>query len=182
MIEKTLAKRYAAALLRTTDPEGSTEEAESNLLALREAWNTDKAFRSLLLQPRIPRKVKKSILRKAFEGRARTSFLDFLDLLVDKNRQDILPDIADMFDRLSDASRGVVRVKVRSWRPLSAASHSSLQGKLERLTGKKVQLEASVDPALKGGMLVMVGDTVIDGSVAYRLKELGEKFRELQRR
>ena len=182
MIEKTLAKRYAAALLRMTDPEGSTEEAEANLLALKEVWNADKAFRGILSQPRVPRAVKKSILKKAFEGRAKQSFLDFLELLVDKNRQDIIPDIADMFDRLADASKGIVRVKVRSWKPLSPAQRSGLQAKMERLTGKKVELEPSVDPALRGGMLVMVGDTVIDGSVAHRLKELGETFRELQRR
>ena len=182
MIEKTLAKRYAAALLRTTDAEGTTEEAEANLLALKDAYLADKGFRALLSQPRIPKSVKRAILRKAFEGRARPSFLDFLTLLVDKNRQDILPDIADMFDRLADASKGVVRVKVRSWKPLSVPHRASLQTKLERLTGKKIDIDAQADPALKGGMTVMVGDTVIDGSVAHRLKELSEKFRELQRR
>ena len=182
MIEKTLAKRYAAALLRTTDAEGTTEETEANLLALKDAYLADKGFRAILSQPRIPKSVKRGILRKAFEGRARPSFLDFLTLLVDKNRQDILPDIADMFDRLADASKGVVRVKVRSWKPLSAPHQASLQTKLERLTGKKIDIDAQTDPALKGGMTVMVGDTVIDGSVAHRLKELSEKFRELQRR
>ena len=80
------------------------------------------------------------------------------------------------------SSKGVVRVKVRSWHPLSDAHRTKLQGKLERMTGKKIDIEARADPALKGGMLVMVGDTVIDGSVAQRLKDLGERFRELQRR
>ncbi len=182
MIEKTLAKRYAAALLRMTDAEGTTEEVEQLLLALKEAYLSNKAFRSILAQPRVPKSLKKTILRKAFEGRAKPSFLDFLTLLVDKNRQGILPDIADMFDRLADASKGVVRIKVKSWKPLSAPQQASLQTKLERLTGKKIGIEAQTDPALKGGMLVMVGDTVIDGSVAQRLKELGERFRELQRR
>ena len=182
MIEKTLAKRYAAALLRVTDAEGTTADVEQLLLALKDAYLADKGFRSLLAQPRVPKSLKKTLLRKAFEGRANPSFLDFLTLLVDKNRQDIIPDIADMFDRLADASKGVVRVKVRSWRPLSDAHRTSLQGKLERMTGKKIDLEAKADAALKGGMLVMVGDTVIDGSVAQRLKDLGERFRELQRR
>jgi F-type H+-transporting ATPase subunit delta len=182
VIDKTLAKRYAAALLRVTDPEGSTEEVEQMLLALKEAYHADKALRDILSQPRVPKALKKSILRKPFEGRARPSFLEFLSLLVDKNRQTIIPDIADMFDRLADASRGIVRVQVRSWKPLSEPHRSALQGKLERLVGKKIELEARSDPALKGGMLVLVGDTVIDGSVAQRLKALGEKFREMQRR
>jgi F-type H+-transporting ATPase subunit delta len=101
---------------------------------------------------------------------------------VDKNRQHIIPDVADMFDRLADASKGIMKVTVKSWRPLSDAQRASLQSKLEKLSGKKIAIDARVDPAVKGGMLVMFGDTVIDGTVAHRLKEIGEKFRELQRR
>jgi len=179
--EKTLAKRYAAALLKATDAEGSTEETEQLLNSLKESYLGQKDFRALLGQPRIPRKVKKQLLHKVFDGRTPKTFTDFLDLLIDKNRQDILPDIADMFDTLADASRGVVRVTVRSWRPLSAAQQSGLQAKLERVSGKKVTIETQVDPSLKGGLLVLFGDTVIDGTVAHRLKAIGERFRELQK-
>lgn len=181
MIEKTLAKRYAAALLKVTDAEGSTEETESLLLALKDAYNSQKEFRAVLSQPRVPRAAKKRLLGKIFEGKAKQSFTDFLDLLVDKNRQDIIPDIADMYDRLADASKGVVKITVKSWRPLSDAQRSDLQSKLERLAGKKVSIDARVDPGVKGGMLVMFGDTVIDGTVAHRLKVIAEKFRELQK-
>ena len=117
MIEKTLAKRYAAALLKVTDADGSTEETEQLLLALKDAYLAQKNFRNLLAQPRIPRTVKKGMLRRIFEGKAKKSFIDFLELLIDKNRQELIPDIADTFDALSDASRGVVRVQVRTWRP-----------------------------------------------------------------
>jgi len=179
--EKTLAKRYAAALLRVTDAEGSTEEAEQLLNSLKESYLAQKDFRALMRHPRVPRKLKKALLHKVFDGRTRKSFTDFLDLLIDKNRQDILPDIADMFDTLADASRGVIRVTVRSWRPLSATQQGGLQAKLERASGKKVSIETEVDPALKGGLLVLFGDTVIDGTVAHRLQAIGERFRELQK-
>ena len=61
MIEKTLAKRYAAALLKVTDAEGSTEETESLLLALKDAYNSQKEFRAVLSQPRVPRAMKKRL-------------------------------------------------------------------------------------------------------------------------
>jgi len=182
VIEKTLAKRYAAALLKVTDAEGSTEETESLLLALKDAYTSQKDFRAVLSQPRVPRAMKKRLLVKIFEGKAKKSFTDFLQFLVDKNRQDILPEIADMFDRLADASKGVVKITVKSWRPLSEAHHAGLQSKLEKLTGKKIAIDAKVDPGVKGGVLVMFGDNVIDGTVDHRLKMLGEKFRELQKR
>lgn len=182
MNERTLAKRYAAALLRLTDGEGSTEETEALLIALRGAFEASKPFRSMLLQPRIPRKTKKELLKRAFQGRAKPSFLNFLDLLVDKNRIAIIPEIAEMFDRLADVSKGIVRIQVKSWRPLSERHRGALTERLGRLTGKKIEIEAQTDAGLQGGVLVRVGDTVIDGSVAYRLKQLGESLKELERR
>lgn len=182
MIERTLAKRYAAALLKVTDAEGTTEEVEALLLSLRDAWKAQRGFRDLMTSPKVPRASKKALLRKALAGTAKESFLQFLDLLVDKNRAEILPEVSDVFDRLADASHGVVRVKVRSWKPLSDAQKATLNEKLVKITGKKIQIEAEADPALKGGMQLRIGDSVVDGTVAHRLKSLGEKLRELERR
>lgn len=182
MIERTLAKRYAAALLRVTDAEGSTEETESVLLALRDAYRASRPFREMLASPRVPRTAKKALLRKILEGKAKPSLVDFFDLLVDKNRIEILPEVSDVFDRLADASHGVVRVKVQSWRPLTDAQRATLSEKLVRMTGKKIAIEAETDARLKGGMLVRIGDSIVDGTVAHRLKSLAERFRELERR
>lgn len=182
MIEKTLAKRYATALLAVSDKEGTTEETESTLLALRDAYRQGPMLRSVLLQPKLSRTERKRLLRKPFEARSSKSFLQFLDLLVDKNRVELIPEIADMFDRLADASKGVVRVGVKSFLPLSEKEKATLQQKLVKLTGKKVVLEAETDATLKGGMLIRIGDTVVDGTVAQRLKALGERLAELQRR
>lgn len=182
MIERTIAKRYAAALLKVTDAEGSTEETEALLLGLRDAYRASRPFREMLASPRVPRAAKKALLHKILEGKSKPSLVDFFDLLVDKNRIGILPEVSDMFDRLADASHGVVRVKVRSWRPLSDAQRATLSEKLVRMTGRKVALEAETDAQLRGGMLVRIGDSIIDGTVAHRLKSLGERFRELERR
>ena len=181
MIERTLAKRYAAALLKVTDAEGTTEQTEGLLLALKQAYEGLKSFRQVLAQPKVPRAKKKALFRKVFEKHAPRSFLEFLDLLVTKNRLRIIPDVAEMFDRLSDASHGIVRVKVRSWKPLSKKQQKGLHDRLVKMTGKKITLEAGTDASLKGGMLIRMGDSEIDGSVSHRLKVLGERLRDLQR-
>jgi len=181
-MEKTLAKRYAAALLAVSDKEGTVEDTEATLLALREAWGKSPLLRSILLQPKISRPERKRMLRKPFEERSSKTFLRFLDLLVDKNRVELIPEIAEMFDRLADSSKGVVRVGVSSFAPLSEKEESTLQQKLIKITGKKVVLETQTDATLKGGMLLRIGDTVVDGTVARRLKALGERLAELQRR
>lgn len=181
MIERTLAKRYASALLAAAAREGDVEEVESNLLALKEVFVKNPSFRRALKQPNLSRAVRQGLLRKPFEGKAGRAFLEFLDLLVEKKRVDLLPEIADSFDRLADATQGIVRVKVRSWRSLAAAARSALHEKLARITGKKIEIEEKTDPALKGGMLLQIGDSVIDGSVANRLKALREKLTAIQR-
>ena len=178
MIERTLAKRYARALLAVTE---NVEDVEGSLLSLKEVYRTNDAFRRALHEPRIPRSKRMSLLRKPFEGKLGKPFEEFLDLLVDKHRVDLIPDIADAFDRLADASRGVVRVQVRSWKPLDSKMQATLQAKLVEITKRKVEMDVQTDPSLKGGMLVKIGDTVIDGSVASRLKELRERLMERQK-
>jgi F-type H+-transporting ATPase subunit delta len=178
MIEKTLAKRYAQAMLSVAGKEGVVPEVETLLLVLKEAYVKDEAFRKMLAQPRIPKAARKKILRKAFEGKAPASFLDLLDLLVDKNRIGLIPDIADSYDLLADEVNGVLRVQVFSTFPLSPAHEKMLHTKLKAATGKTIEIHVNVDPGLKGGLAVRVGDRIIDGTVLYRLKYLRERLLE----
>ncbi len=181
MIEKTLAKRYATALLAVTNREGTVEETEATLIAVKQAYQTSDRFRSALSSPRISRAQKRAILRRIPAGSSK-ALHEFFDLLVDKNRAKLLPDIADMYDRLADAFKGIVRVQVRSAYALTGEQSGRLKADLDRITGKSCSLEASVDRALKGGMLIRMGDSVLDGTVTHRLKSLREKLHELQKR
>jgi F-type H+-transporting ATPase subunit delta len=179
MIEKTLAKRYAVAMLAVALKEGVVVEIEALLLSLKEAYAKDAEFRKALAQPRIPKPARKKILRKPFEKNAPAGFLELLDLLVDKNRVGLIPDIADSFDQLADEANGVMRVQVDSTFPLSPAHEKTLHDKLKAATGKTIEIHVKVDPGLKGGLAVRVGDRIIDGTVLHRLKYLRERLVEL---
>ena len=87
-----------------------------------------------------------------------------------------------MYDKLADAYKGVVRVQVRSAWPLADGEKARLKGDLDRITGKNCTIESSVDRALVGGLQVRIGDSVVDGTVAHRLKALKERLQELQKR
>jgi F-type H+-transporting ATPase subunit delta len=182
VIEKTLARRYAAALLKATEAEGTTEAVEQFLRGLRDAWNGNRAFRAVLSQPQIPRDRKKALLRKPFAAAGSRAFLEFLGLLVDRNRQDVLPEIAEVYDLLADAAKGEVRIQVRAWKPLTDDERRRLQEGLQKQIRNKVRLEEKSDPDLLRGLLCYVGHTVADGSVRHHLKVLGEKLAESIRR
>jgi F-type H+-transporting ATPase subunit delta len=182
VIEKTLARRYAAALLKATEAEGTTETVEQCLRALRDAWNGNKSFRAVLSQPQVSRDRKKALLRKPFEGAGSRAFLEFLGLLVDRNRQNIVAAVAEVYDLLADAVKGEVRVQVRGWKPLTADEKSGLQSALQSIAKNKVLLEEKSDADVLGGVLCYVGHTVVDGTVRHHLKVLGEKLAESIRR
>ena len=181
MIEKTLAKRYASALLAVTHKEGAVEETESTLLALKQVWETNLKFRAVLLSPKVRKSERKALLRKILAG-ASKSVQEFADLLVDKNRVDLLPEVADMYDRLADAFKGIVKVQVASAFALNEDQKSRLTAALVKITGKTCSVEATVNPSLKAGLQVRMGDSVVDGTVAYRLRSLRYKLEELQKR
>lgn len=181
MMERTLARRYASAMLGVAIREGIVADVEADLLALKEAFEKDALFRNSLSQPKIPRAARRRILLRPFEGRAHPTFLDFLGLLVTKNRIRLIPDIAASFDLLADATQGVVRVEVRSAHPLTEPQRASLGDRLVRITGKKIQLQETVDRALQGGMSVKIGDSIVDGTISRRLKGLRERLAALQR-
>ena len=177
MIERTLARRYATALLDTAEKAHVVEEIEAQLLALKEAYEKDASFRMAMHHPKIPRSKKTEALRAVFAKDSPASLMAFLTLLVRKNRINLIPDIADVFDRLADRSRGVVRVEVSAWRDLTEPQRSGLLAKLNTiLGGRKVDLTVTVNPRLLGGLAVRIGDTVYDGTVSGRLKALRESL------
>jgi len=181
VIEKTLAKRYAAALLAVTHKEGTVEETEATLLALRQAWIKDVKFRAVLQSPKVRKADRKALLRKVLAG-ASKALQEFGDLLIEKNRIDILPEVASSYDRLADAFRGIVAVQVTSAFPLSEEQSSKLLATLTKATGKRCSIETTVNASLKAGLQVRMGDSVVDGTAAYRLKALRDKLQELQKR
>ena len=178
MIEKTLAKRYASAMLSVALKEGAVDQVEGHLNALKAAYQADAAFRGALAQPHIPKAARKKMLRKPFEGKTLPAFLELLDLLVDKHRINLIPDIADSFDLLSDESQNLVRVRVETAYPLSKAAEKTIEDKVRAARKRDVDMRVEVNPALKGGLLLRIGDLVIDGTVLYRLKNLREKLLE----
>jgi F-type H+-transporting ATPase subunit delta len=174
MNERTVARRYATALLSLAEQGKAVEAIETEILQIGESWRGSADLRRAMTHPLIAPKAKKELFRQAFPGLSKLMG-DFLDKLVDKKRTSCIPDIAEIFDDLADRYAGVVRMTVESAVALSDAQKTKLHGKLVALSqGRKVELDAKVNPELLGGVRLRVRDSVVDGSVAGRLKGLKE--------
>lgn len=178
MIQKTIARRYAAALLDHAERAGAVEEIERQILEAAALWKASPELRRAALHPGIPLAQRRAMVRRAFGERFHPLVADFLELLLRRRRIGLLPDAAEAFDRLADRSRGVVKVRVRTFRPLAAHHRDALTQVLSRRLARKVELREEVDPALLGGIAVQIGDNVTDATVAGRLKRLWELLEE----
>ena len=101
---------------------------------------------------------------------------NFLALVAQRRRLDLLPEIVAAYRALVDEAGGRVRARIRSAAPLSDAERAQIRERLGRRLGKTVLLEAEVDPALLGGFVAEVGTRILDASLLGQLRRLSERF------
>lgn len=167
-----LAKRYAAALFEAAKASDSIDLVESDLGLVTYSLESVSQLTEVLEQPLIPIERKKEIVRDIFSGRVQELTLNFLGLVIEKRREHILTEVEKEYVKLANDYRGIVLVQVTSALPLTLDEKSALRAKLEAFTGKQVELELHEDPTLIGGLVLRIGDTVIDGSVKGYLESL----------
>jgi F-type H+-transporting ATPase subunit delta len=171
-VSVSIARRYAKAMLATAREDDSLDHtgAELQLLA---ALAGDPAIASALASPRLSPERRRALAQSIAEQlRLQPPTRNFLALLADHRRLDQLGGIADHYQRLVDDELGRVRARVVSAVEMSAEEETAVTAALERVTGKKVIAERSVDPALLGGVVVEVGGKVYDGSLRTQLQRL----------
>jgi len=170
-----IARNYADTLLELADRhggEGALEEFGAAADLLAELLERDPRVRRFLETPRIPGAARKEALRRALEGRVPEMFLRFVMVVVDKRRQSLLGEIATAYRALVDARRGRVRAEVTVSHEADAALQEEVRRALEQRLGRDVIPTFRVDPELLGGLVVRVGDDILDGSVKSRAGRL----------
>jgi F-type H+-transporting ATPase subunit delta len=100
-----------------------------------------------------------------------------LDVVIDKNREDLLSTVYEEYRNLWDESRGIIHAEVQTAFDLTDAEEKSLVGALSQATGRTVEITVTRDKSLVAGVRVRIGDRVLDGSLARRLAVLGDRLR-----
>jgi len=133
-------------------------------------------FRKLIDSPVISNQNKVEVVTQVFKDRISEMLLKFLLLLIQKNRENLLPEIHMYFKEYLDEYRGIVRGTVYAAVPLSETQMQELKKFLDRKTGKNVILVQKIDENLIGGFVVQIKDIVIDSSIRGQLLRLKEQL------
>lgn len=164
---------YAKALLGASEKLGQTESVLEQLESLvADVLDRLPQFDAALSTPRIATEEKVRILQKAFGGRMSPVLLNFLNVAARHDRLDCLRAIAQQARHQYNELRGRVEINLQSAQPLSNPLRELIASRLQQLLGREVDLRAAVDPELLGGIVVRVGDTVYDGSLANKLNRM----------
>jgi F-type H+-transporting ATPase subunit delta len=118
----------------------------------------------------VPPQAKKETLNRIFAEDLDGFVLNFLFLLIDKRREPALPAIISEYVRLANEARNIAEAEVFTAKELSQDQLEALAAKLSKGTGKNIVLKTTLDQALIGGIIVKIGDKLIDGSVGRQLK------------
>ena len=172
----TVARNYADTLLALARKADDAAGWGTMLRNIADAISGDVTLQQFLESPRIPSDHKSAMLTRALSDRSPRLFLKFLHTLVHNRRQMLIPDIATEYETLLDASLGVVHARVTVARDTSDEERAAIAASLSQAIGKTVVPHLAIDPSILGGVVVRIGDTVMDGSVRRKLAVLRRKM------
>jgi len=174
-----LARRYAKALFSLGKEQNKIGEYSEVLAVISELYDdSDAAVGDALSNPLYPLDVRQKAMAKIAESvEADVTLTSFLNLLIEKKRADILPDIAHELKVMVEKDQNISHGSIISAIDLDQTLLDKIQATLEKLTGNKVILETQVDPSIIGGIIAKVGDLVLDGSIKTQLNGLKESIK-----
>jgi len=177
VIPGVIAKRYATALLELGSESGQLDGFVDDIGKAAGAYEASAELRAMLDDPLIQLAAKKAVLTEIAEKLGLSAMpKNALSLLLDRRRIRALPAIAARLREMADAKRGILRAEVSTAMPLPEEYFEQLQKQLERITGRRVALDRKLDPALVAGVVVRVGDTMYDGSLVARIRQMKEQM------
>lgn len=175
MISKA-ARRYAKALLQSALEQDILDDVEKDIQFILNTVQDSRELVVFLKSPIIKTEDKQDVLSKIFDEHITGETKGLLRLLSEKNREGLLEDICKGFVNLYNQHKGIIQVEVTTAYELSSSQTDDLRKALASSTGKKVEMNVTVDSDIIGGIIVRIDDTVTDGSVKHKIRKLKNQF------
>ncbi|MEK7314082.1 MAG: ATP synthase F1 subunit delta [Deltaproteobacteria bacterium] len=179
MRKAAIAKRYASALIAIGKDDLSRALYGSELANLVVVFAAEPTLYKILLNPMHKMEVRLELLEKVCEAAGITETVKrFMEILVEKRGIRLLHEIDAAYSKMQDELSGRLRVEVQAPAPITDAILNSIKDKIAAETKKEAVVSFSARPELIGGMVIRIGNTILDGSVKTQLEKAKEKLRE----
>jgi F-type H+-transporting ATPase subunit delta len=173
-VDRSAARRYADAVFEIAVSEGSEAQWDEDLTLLSEVLG-DPVTLAWLMNPAAPAADKDQAVQRALvsvgEGPR-----NLARMLVSRGRVGLVPTILEAYQERWDDARGIAHALITTAVPVSGEDRAAIEERLRAMTGRQVKMESAVDPSIIGGMIVRMGDKLIDGSTRARLIELKRRL------
>ncbi|MCK4304979.1 MAG: F0F1 ATP synthase subunit delta [Candidatus Eisenbacteria sp.] len=174
MIREAVARRYARALFEAAEARDLLDTVAEDLRGIGVLLRDHPEFHRLLTIPKIDELAKRKLISELFGGRVHALVVELLFLVLEKKRFPVLAQIIEGYRDLLEEHRGIVRAEITTAVRLPEPLEQILIQKLERRTSKTVLLVKRVDASILGGMMVRIGDRIMDRSIRRTLEEIKE--------
>jgi F-type H+-transporting ATPase subunit delta len=166
-----IAEVYGRSLFEVAAESGKTDEIREQLGAFADALDDNRDLAIFFFSPYFSSQEKKDGLARAIEG-ADETFVNFLELLIEKHRMPAIFRIRRVVDSLWEREHQILPVQVATAIELDEEVVRQLGAQIEKTTGQQIELTASVDPQIIGGIVLRVGNSILDASIRNRLENL----------
>ena len=166
-----IASVYARSLFEVAKDQGKLDQIHEELGEFADALNGSRELQVFLFSPYFSTKEKSEGLAKAVTG-ADETFLNFLGLLIEKHRTPAIFRVRAEFDALWEEENKLLPVQITSAVELDESTVKAVGDRISQQTGRKVELSAHVEPDILGGIVVRVGNSILDASIRNRLENL----------
>lgn len=173
---KLVSERYAQALLELVSDNLSKEDILKELLDITESVKSSGDLNKVMTSPVISNDEKKNVISKLFENTTNKVILNFLKLLVDKNRFSMLESITKEYKNEINRLNNLLSINVTSAIDLTEDEKSAIKNKLSNILNKNIELEWATNPDIIAGLVFEVGDNIIDNSLRHKLQDLSRNI------
>ncbi|MGA7756742.1 MAG: ATP synthase F1 subunit delta [Ilumatobacteraceae bacterium] len=167
---------YARALFEIARADGTLDEVEDELFRFARSYESSDALRNAITDEHVPVEKRQAIVEDLLDGKATSTTVQLVSMVVGSGRGRDLPAIVDSLVQRASSAKQLDIAEVRTAVALSDDQQARLKAALENATGKRLNLKTVVDPSVVGGVVAVVGDTVIDDTVRTRIEQLKSRL------
>lgn len=171
MAIRGVAKRYAQAVFDMATESGTQDQWLADLITLVDAVS-DRVGGEFLTSPNVSELDKRAVIGQLLPGDERRYARNLAVLLVQRRRFDVVPELLEVYRDLLLQAQGIAIANVTTAVDLTPAEREQIRTQLQQIVGKEIELRATTDPSLIGGLVARIGDRLIDASVTSQLQQM----------